>query len=165
MQTIQAFFDTLSRRLNAGIEYILFGLGISMSLIVAVQVFFRYALNSSLFWSEELARFMLVWLAFLGASVAYRRQVHPGVDVLFVRMPPWMKRTAAVAVHLIAIGLFCVMIVFGYRFAHFVRFQISPALYMPKWILFSIIPVSGAILTLHGLAFLLAELTGGDRDR
>ena len=108
---------------------------------------------------------MLVWLTFLGASVAYRRRVHPGVDVLSSRMPPWMKRAAAVAVHLISIGLFCVMIVFGYRFAHFVRFQISPALYMPKWILFSIIPVSGAILTLHGVAFLLAELTGDDGDR
>ena len=165
MQTIQAFFDALSRRLNAAIEYMLFGLGISMSLIVAVQVFFRYALNSSIFWSEELARFMLVWLTFLGASAAYRRGVHPGVDVLHRRMPSWLKRIANVAIHLVSIGLFCVMIVFGLRFAHFVRFQISPALYMPKWILFSVIPISGAILTLHGLAFLLAELSGKDHDR
>jgi TRAP-type C4-dicarboxylate transport system permease small subunit len=165
MQTIQFFFDTLSRRLNAGVEYLLFGLGISMSLIVAVQVFFRYALNSSLFWSEELARFMLVWLTFLGASAAYRRGVHPGVDVLYRRMPPWLKRTSAVLIHLVSIGLFCVMIVYGYQFAHFVRFQISPALYLPKWIVFSIIPVSGGILTLHGLAFLLAELTEEHHDR
>lgn len=157
--------DTLSHRLNAGVEYLLFGLGFSMSLIVAVQVFFRYALNSSLFWSEELARFMLVWLTFLGASAAYRRRVHPGVDVLYRRMPPWLKRTSAVLIHLVSIGLFCVMIVYGYRFAHFVRFQISPALYLPKWIVFSIIPVSGGILTLHGLAFLLGELTGEARDR
>jgi TRAP-type C4-dicarboxylate transport system permease small subunit len=77
MHRIPAFVDTLSRRLNLGVEYLLFGLGISMSLIMAVQVFSRYALNSSLFWSEELARFMLVWLAFLGASLAYRRRVHP----------------------------------------------------------------------------------------
>ncbi len=157
--------DTLSHRLNAGVEYLLFGLGFSMSLIVAVQVFFRYALNSSLFWSEELARFMLVWLTFLGASAAYRRGVHPGVDVLYRRMPPWLKRTSAVLIHLVSIGLFCVMIFYGYQFAHFVRFQISPALYLPKWIVFSIIPVSGGILTLHGLAFLLGELTGEARDR
>lgn len=165
MQRILTFIDTLSRRLNLGIEYLLFALGISMSLIVAAQVFFRYALNSSLFWSEELARFMLVWLTFLGASVAYRRRVHPGVDVLYRRMPPWLKRTTAVAIHLVSIGLFCVMIVFGWRFAHFVRFQISPALYLPKWIIFSIIPISGSILTLHGLAFLLTDLTGNRHDR
>jgi TRAP-type C4-dicarboxylate transport system permease small subunit len=108
---------------------------------------------------------MLVWLTFLGASAAYRRGVHPGVDVLYRRMPPWLKRTSAVLIHLVSIGLFCVMIVYGYQFAHFVRFQISPALYLPKWIVFSIIPVSGGILTLHGLAFLLAELTEEHHDR
>jgi TRAP-type C4-dicarboxylate transport system permease small subunit len=165
MRRVVQQIDTLSHRLNTGVEYLLFGLGLSMSLIVAVQVFFRYVLNSSLFWSEELARFMLVWLTFLGASAAYRRRVHPGVDVLYRRMPPWLKRTSAVLIHLVSIGLFCVMILYGYRFAHFVRFQISPALYLPKWIVFSIIPVSGGILTLHGLAFLLGELAGTDHDR
>ncbi len=165
MQRILTFIDTLSRRLNLGIEYLLFALGISMSLIVAAQVFFRYALNSSLFWSEELARFMLVWLTFLGASVAYRRRVHPGVDVLYRRMPPCSTVPVPLAIHLVSIGLFCVMIVFGWRFAHFVRFQISPALYLPKWIIFSIIPISGSILTLHGLAFLLTDLTGNRHDR
>lgn len=165
MQPILNFIDILSHRVNAGVEYILFGLGISMSFIVALQVFFRYALNSSLFWSEELARFMLVWLAFLGASVAYRRRVHPGVDIFYSQTPPWLQQTLSIVIHLISIGLFCVMIVFGYQFAYFVRLQISPALYLPKWVIFSVIPISGLILTLHGLAFLLAELTGRSHDR
>ncbi len=149
-----------SRLLNRWIEYLLFGLGFSMAVIVAVQVFFRYVLNQSLFWSEELARFMLVWLTFLGASVAYHRGVHPGIDMLYTRLPAAWQRLTAVFVHLVSIAFFVVMIVYGVQFSYFVRLQISPALYLPKWIIFAIIPVSGVILLMHALAFLLQEIRG-----
>lgn len=135
-----------------------------MAVIVAVQVFFRYVLNQSLFWSEELARFLLVWLTFLGASVAYFRKANPGVDVLYARMPPPLRRVFTVMIHLFSLGLFLVMVFYGYQFAYFVRLQISPALNLPKWIILSIIPVSGSILTVHGLAFLLDELKRGGSD-
>ena len=49
------FFNKISTQVNQAVEVLLFGLGFSMALIVAVQVFFRYVLNQSLFWSEELA--------------------------------------------------------------------------------------------------------------
>ena len=96
----------LSRAVNQWIEYVLFGLGFSMSIIVAVQVFCRYVLNHSLFWSEELARYLLVWLTFLGASVAYYRSVHPGIDVIYARMPGTIRKAAAVTVHLLSITFF-----------------------------------------------------------
>ncbi len=78
--------------INQWIEYLLFGMGFTMALIVAVQVFCRYVLNQSLFWSEELARFLLVWLTFLGASCAYYRKVNPGVDFLYAKMPWRLKK-------------------------------------------------------------------------
>ncbi|MEZ4525863.1 MAG: TRAP transporter small permease [Desulfobacterales bacterium] len=151
------FVDKTSQAVNRYTEFLLFVLGISMSLIVALQVFFRYVLNHSLFWSEELARFLLVWLSFLGAASAYRRGVHPGVDVFFVRMPRLLQKISLLFVHTASLALFGIMIFFGCQFSWFVRAQISPALLMPKWIIMGIIPVSGAILALHGLAFLLSE--------
>ena len=154
----------LSRAVNQWIEYVLFGLGLSMSIIVAVQVFCRYVLNHSLFWSEELARYLLVWLTFLGASVAYYRSVHPGIDVIYARMPDTIRKVAAVTVHLLSITLFLVMIIFGIKFAYFIRHQISPALYLPKWLVFAIIPLSGTVLMLHGLIFFLDEIKGKGRD-
>lgn len=156
--------EKLSRSINHWVEYMLFALGISMALIVANQVFFRYALNQSLFWSEELARYLLVWLTFLGATVAYRRKVHPGIDVLFTRMAPAVQKASAVLTHVASMALFAVMILYGYQFAYFVRLQISPALYLPKWIILSIIPLSGVILMIHGVTFLLNELKRGGRD-
>ena len=156
--------DKLSFTLNGWIEYLLFGLGFTMTVVVAVQVLFRYVFNQSLFWSEELARYLLVWLSFLGASVAYRRKAHPGIDMLQAKLPVTLQKIAAIIVHGASLSLFFVMILFGYRFAYFVRLQISPALYLPKWIIFSIVPISGCILMLHGINFLLQELAGERRD-
>ncbi len=156
--------ERTSSQINQWIEYLLFGLGFTMTLIVAVQVFFRYVLNHSLFWSEELARFLLVWLTFLGASCAYYRKVNPGVDFLYAKLPPLMQKISAVLTHLASIALFAVMIVYGYQFAYFVRLQISPALQMPKWIILSIIPISGLILMIHAVTFFIAELKRDSHD-
>lgn len=156
--------EKLSRSINRWIEFFLFGLGLSMSIIVAVQVFCRYVLNHSLFWSEELARYLLVWLTFLGASVAYYRNVHPGIDVIYARMPNSIQKITAITVHLVSMTLFGIMIIFGAKFSYFVRLQISPALNLPKWLIFTIIPISGLILMLHSLTFFLNELKGKCRD-
>ena len=156
--------EKLSRSINRWIELFLFGLGLSMSIIVAVQVFCRYVLNHSLFWSEELARYLLVWLTFLGASVAYYRNVHPGIDVIYARMPNSIQKITAITVHLVSMTLFGIMIIFGAKFSYFVRLQISPALNLPKWLIFTIIPISGLILMLHSLTFFLNELKGKGRD-
>ena len=139
--------------LNQTVEYLLFGLGLSMALIVALQVFCRYVLDASLFWSEELARYMLVWLSFFGATVAYYRNLHPGVDILTSRLSPSKQRLARLMVHLVCMLLSLVMIISGIRFAWFIRQQISPALGIPKWIILTVIPVSGGIFLLYGLAF------------
>ena len=155
--------EQISRSVNHWVEYVLFGLGFAISVVVAIQVFFRYALNHSLFWSEELARYLLVWLTFLGASVAYRRKVHPGIDIVYARMPSSIQRTVSIFIHVISTILFGIMIFYGCQFSYFVRLQISPALYLPKWFVFSIIPLSGIIFMIHGVTFLIDEIKGKDR--
>ncbi|MBI9087817.1 MAG: TRAP transporter small permease [Desulfobacterium sp.] len=153
--------ETFSNRLNQWVERLVFGLGLAMAVIVVLQVFARYVLNNSLFWSEELARYCLVWISFLGASIAYHDRVHPGVNLLFSRLTPKMERLLAVTVHLVSLGLFSIMVVHGVKFAVFVRLQITPALAIPKWIVMGIIPLSGAILMVHGVRFLIKEIQGG----
>ena len=154
----------ISRFLNRWVEIALFVFGFTMAAIVAVQVFFRYGLNHSLFWSEELSRYLLVWLTFLGASVAYHRKAHPGIDVFVTMIPLRLKKPVAVFVHLISLVLFSVMVIYGFQFSYFVRLQITPALYLPKWILFGIVPLSGIIFMIHGLSFLLQDLKENHRD-
>jgi TRAP-type C4-dicarboxylate transport system permease small subunit len=144
--------EALSRRTNALVEHTLLGLGVAMVGVVAAQVFFRYVLNHSLFWSEELARYILVWLTFLGASVAYRRGVHPRIDLLPFRSGSRWAGSMRAAAHLVAVGFALLLVIYGAQFAYFVRLQISPALQLPKWIVMLVLPVSGLITILHAVA-------------
>ncbi|NNF48125.1 MAG: TRAP transporter small permease [Desulfofustis sp.] len=146
--------EQLSSSCNRYAEYFLLLLGGSMTAIVIIQVFSRYALNHSLFWSEELARYLLVWLTFVGATVAYHRSMHPGVDVVFKRLQRKNRRRIRLLVHLISLVFFLILIWYGCNFAYFIRAQTTPALSLPKWLVFSIIPLSGLLFTLHCLAFL-----------
>jgi TRAP-type C4-dicarboxylate transport system permease small subunit len=154
------FLKNLSDALNHNVEKMLFAMGALMTLVVVVQVIARYVLNHSLFWSEELARYLLVWLTFLGASVAYHRGVHPGVDVIFTRLSFRWQQGARVGIHLVSLFLFGVMVVKGVSFAWFVRLQISPALSLPKWVIMAIVPLAGAVLMVHGVRFLAEAMRG-----
>ncbi len=152
------FLDKTCAAVNRLIEYLLFGLGFSMAILVAVQVFCRYILNSSLFWSEELARYMLVWLSFFGATVAYYRNLHPGVDALTARLSAGKRRITQLLAHAAAMGLALIMVISGTQFAWFVRLQISPALSIHKWLILIVIPLSGVLLFVYALAFFLKIL-------
>jgi TRAP-type C4-dicarboxylate transport system permease small subunit len=156
-------FARLNTCLNRWVEYLLAALGIGMAIIVSAQVVSRYLLNHSLFWSEELARYILVWLTFLGASVAYYRKAHPGINLLSSRVGPHLRKINTIIVHVISLVLFMVMIYQGIAFSVFVRAQISPALSLPMWMIFAIIPISGLLFTCHCLYFLAVELRR-DRD-
>lgn len=142
----------LSRRLNDQIQYLVSALGIIMTIVVASQVFSRYVLNHSLFWSEELARLILVWLTFFGATVAYYHGLHPGVDTIFRRLPENLRRAAELISYLAGMVLFTVMVIWGAKFAWFVRLQITPALNLPKWLVMAVVPVCGIIFLIHALA-------------
>lgn len=154
--------NRLSRGLNRWVQALVCSMGIAMATIVAVQVFFRYVLNQSLFWSEEVARMLLVWLTFLGATTAYYHGAHPGVDGLFRRLSPAWQKGVACLTHMASLGLFAVMMVSGVEFAWFVRLQITPALQLPKWVMMCVVPVAGLIFTIHCLAFLGQIFRGKD---
>lgn len=153
-----AVLTRICTALNSVVEQVLWMIGLSMALLVAVQVFCRYVLNGSLFWSEELARYMLVWLTFLGAVVAYYRGSHPGVDLLVKRLPATLQRCSRALVHGLAIALSISMVVAGVQFAWFIRMQVSPALGIPKWLILVVIPLSGGLLLLHSVHGFLSAL-------
>ena len=58
-----------------------------MSAIIVAQVFFRYVLNNSLSWSEELARYLFIWTIYIGISYGVKMDKHVAVDAVYSYMP------------------------------------------------------------------------------
>lgn len=58
------------------------GCVLSIALIVSISVFFRYVLNNSITWSEEISKYIMVWLVFVGAPVAMVQSRHIAIEIL-----------------------------------------------------------------------------------
>lgn len=69
-------------------------------LCVLAQVVFRYVFNAPLTWSEELARYLFIWCAFLGWVIAARRGSHLAMTFVVVRLPPAARTVLAVLTQL-----------------------------------------------------------------
>ena len=67
-----------------------------MVIMVFGNVVMRYAFNSGITVSEELSRWLFLWLIFLGASVAVHEQAHMGSDMVMEKLPPKLQRFGAV---------------------------------------------------------------------
>ena len=61
------------------------------SALVLVGVFFRYVLNNPLYWAEEAARLLLIWLSFIGAALAFQRNQHLAMDVVMRLLPEALR--------------------------------------------------------------------------
>ncbi len=82
-------------------EIVASGFIIVTTLLVLMNVFLRYIMDTGIYWSEEVATICFVWFVFLGSSVAYRKNAHLGVDLLVKRLPDKLRKTVEIIVDLI----------------------------------------------------------------
>lgn len=73
----------------------------AMSILVFGNVVLRYAFNSGITWSEEMARFLFIWMVFLGSIVALKDNEHLGVDTLVKKLPDRWKKVVYVISNLL----------------------------------------------------------------
>jgi len=71
-----------------------------LGIVVFIQFFTRYALNDSAGWTEEIARYLLICMVFIGASISVRKNSHIQVDVFYRFMPHFMGRAVSTAIDL-----------------------------------------------------------------
>lgn len=111
---------------------------------IVCRVFF-----TALPWSEELARYLMVWLTFIGAGCVYKHAGHISVTLAQALLPDLGKKGMQVLVHLLCGALFVVAVWFGVKYMGLQAKQLSAALRIPmKWVYLSI-PVGCAVMLVH----------------
>lgn len=84
----------------------------AMTILVFLNVVLRYGFNSNLTMTEEIGRYLFVWLTFLGAISAFVRGRHVRVDTFLNRLPPMLKRLVSIAGNVGMLAC-CIMIAVG----------------------------------------------------
>jgi TRAP-type C4-dicarboxylate transport system permease small subunit len=118
-------------------------------------------------WTEELARFLMVWAALLGAAIAFERGAHLGVDYLVGKFHPDTRRLARTGVHvLVVIFALLVMIKGGVAVVEktMASGQTTPALGIRKWVVYAVLPLSGVFIIIFALRNLLADWRSAIRE-
>ena len=94
---------TLRRIAERAIDALAIAAFSGILLCVLLQVFFRYVLNDPLTWSEELARYLFIWCAFLGWIVASRKRSHLAMTFVVDKMPPRAQAAIGAAIEIATI--------------------------------------------------------------
>lgn len=134
--------DTWFYRCLAGICALLVGV---MLVTVGAQIFMRYALNAPLVWSEELARFTMVWLALLASALAMRRAQHIAMTGLYT-VPPRIEPILRVLTALATILILGVLTYYSWELTGRTMRQRSPALGLPMGYMYAAIPISSFLM-------------------
>lgn len=108
----------------------------SMVILVFLNVVLRYGLNSGITWSEEMARYLFVWIVFLGTVVAYKDNAHLGVDLFIGVLSPKLQKGLYVLNNLVIIGLLIIVIDGGWKMMIINQNSYGPATGIPLSMLY-----------------------------
>jgi len=81
----------------------------AMTFVTIIGVFYRYALNDPIQWSNESARFLMLWTGFLAINIATRKGEHIRIDIIVELLPSWMSKALGYIVDLL-IGYFLILL-------------------------------------------------------
>lgn len=122
-------------------------------LIVTVfyQVLGRYLFNAPPSWSEELARFLQVWIALLASALCIQQGMHLGVDYLLHAVPPRGRAHLEILVHVLVSGFLLLLLVQGIKILDVAAVQSSPAMGINMWYAYLAVPVGAALMLLESM--------------
>lgn len=144
----------MMRYLDKSLAIFLSILMVVLVISVSWQVLSRYLLSVPASWTEELARFLLIWISMLGAAYAYRMGSHIGFDYLVSRTTGQKARRLNQFSHLVCLVFAVAVLVIGggalMQMTWELR-QYSAAMGLPIAVVYSVIPLSGILIAIFSL--------------
>ncbi|MBX3454469.1 TRAP transporter small permease [Ferrovibrio sp.] len=104
--------------------------------VVFLQFFSRYVLNDSYAWTEEISRYLLMWLTFVGAATAMRRGSHIGVEAIQHFMPSPLARLSRLVIDAITLGFLACLCWFGVAITERMQIQTMTVIEWPMSIVY-----------------------------
>ena len=135
-------------RLRASLQAVSVALLASYFVLVLLQVFFRYVLNESLFWAEELVRAAMLWGIMLSSALVAASRGHIRVEVLELMLPPRGRRVVVWMANVMTLAFSLILLYAGIQFIARTWMQQSPVLDVPKWTVYLAIPIGAALESL-----------------
>lgn len=142
-------------KVDAALRVVLVSLMALLVVDVVWQVFSRYVLGAPSTFTDELARFLLIWVSLLGAAYASGRNMHIGIDILPSRLAPTSRLTLDIFIDLLVVVFVFAVLVFGAGMLVYTTYtyrQLTPTLQIPMAFVYLVGPISGLIIIYYKLS-------------
>jgi TRAP-type C4-dicarboxylate transport system permease small subunit len=156
------------RRIHYALDIAVLSLAVPMTVVMLActvwQVVSRYFLGISTSFTDELARFLFIWVSMLGAAYVFGRRGHIAITSLIEFAPSGPRRLIDAAIAVLVVIFAAVILGFGGYILTDKAMQlgqVSPAMLLPMGYVYSVIPISGGVMAIYAL-LVVAELMTGE---
>lgn len=155
-----AFVHELRGGFEKVINFVIGSMLAGMVVVVFGNVIFRYFLNAAIAWSEEVSRFMLIWLAFMGAVIAYLRNEHLGLDIMLRVLPPLGARIVAITADLLVVTALVIMTKGGIVMTadSFASGWVAAAVPIPYGYVYMAAPIATGLMLIESVIKLISDI-------
>jgi TRAP-type C4-dicarboxylate transport system permease small subunit len=156
METIENVYKSLNKIIEK-FMIIIFAL---LVIDVLGQVFSRYVLSNSPSFTEEFARFALIWLSILGMAYLTGQRAHLTMDYLYNKFSEEKRKKVEIFIELMIMLFAIVVLIIGGGNLVYITLslgQISSALHVPLGYVYAIVPFSGALIIFYSIYNILKE--------
>ncbi len=167
MDKLKKFFSTCNRILSQA-ENISIGVALLIAtFMITVNVIYRFVFHKAFSWSDELVRYLIIYVTFIGCGACVRKQYseHIAIDIV----QSFVKNKTVLRAMSIAVGAICMLFsgaitVYGVQLvAKVIRFpQLTAGLRIPQYIPYLMVPIGFALMTLRYAQDLVGKIFGID---
>lgn len=145
LQTYERFLDVVTTL----VKWTMLAMASVIFVIICVAVFTRYILNFVPSWSEEVPRYMLVWITYLGAALCVHYKEHISLDVFFNFLPIRARRVGMLILDLMIGTVGAIMLVFGLGLLRQFGDDLMESIPVTNFWLYLALPISGSLIILY----------------
>ncbi len=158
MGKLAKFMSNASDAMDKQISLFVVSLMFLLSILLSVSVFYRYVLNDSIYWSGEVARYMLVYIVFLGSTMAHKHKAHIRIDMIFTYLSKKNEKNLEIVISLLFLLFWTVVLLGCIKLFPLFMMQTTATLQIPFAIPFSALPISAIIWIIYCVNDILREI-------
>ena len=163
-QPLLKLLRRIERGLDAIIQPVVFAGMAALIGVITLQIVSR-VLFTAVGWTEEVARFLLVWITFLAGTLAFQRGRHIAVTFVVDALPGRLRQIARIAALLVVLAFMITLIVIGYRYMQVQSFQKSASLRLSMTYVYAVMPICAAIMAWYALVDIIELLINGETSQ
>ena len=157
---LHKFVNILSKKTNSLAEKLVFFLLSAITIIILMQIFFRYYRFIDVTWSEELSKILAVWLALIGASIGIKEGIHIGMNYFVDKFPSFtIKKTIKIVVNLIILLFLIITLIYGYIYTCDVAQQTAPGIKISMRWPYMAVPVGVLFISIQVFTLLFKDIS------